>query len=97
MGLIYSGIREIVGCMRLCSVDYIILISGLANQVIQWVLPIYTVTMMYGIIELQPYQYQSLRQYCLEDFGGLGQLEEMGPLCDTIDYTISMYQRYQGA
>ena len=53
--------------------------------------------MMYGIIELQPYQYQLLMQYCLEDFGGLGQLEEMGPLCDTIDYTISMYQRYQGA
>ena len=41
MGLIYSAIREIVGCMRLCSVDYIIFISGLANQVIQWVLPIY--------------------------------------------------------
>ena len=53
----YAGFRsgghicEIVGCIRLC-VDYIIFISGLANQVIQWVLPINTVTMMYGIIEL---------------------------------------------
>ena len=32
-----------------------------------------------------------LRQGHLEDFRGLGQLEEMGPLCDTIAYTISMH------
>ena len=46
----YSAKHEIAGCMRLCGVDYIIFISGLANQVIKWVLPI--VTMMYGIIEM---------------------------------------------
>ena len=29
-------------------------------------------------------------QGCLEDFGGLGHLEEMGPLCNA-GYTISMH------